>query len=487
MEYSIHNDVEKTFIAIGRNRMKFHSMLEELIDNSLKWEEKQNAVINIKISEDPDHSDYYIIEYKDDSNGIPKEDIPTAIAVGCQLQTTNLHAHGYGFSCFIAVLQETYNIKDWILKTGNVIVYGPIIDKVNIVDDPNGNNGLYMKFRFPKGNLRYLPSHGNSKTMERKIIGLAARYGFRYRKYLQSKLLTLSLTHSGGSKNVVAVIPEFTQYGAYPINMPDGRCHNVEFGLFEGLNKEDEIPDLYVGKSNQKGYFTIFNGKVLGMINLLSIFDSKDYNAGKVFNFKEWYAVITLDSRTSGNITNAIKDGLNEQHPEVQYIINKIREHIDQYGYNDIRVFLNQNPTEGATKKKILRIFKATHEKDGWRVLDEFKPIKHSGLNPISIDLVRYHPELKIVYFYELKKNQFDVKAITQFYGYKVVIEDALENPTRDCVNPELREMIDYDIRYISLSDNAELTPPAWLLLESCPVLSFFEIEDYRQYAPRPR
>jgi hypothetical protein len=314
------------------------------------------------------------------------------------------------------------------------------------------------------------------------VASLAGRYGFRYRRYLQSKLLYLKLDYPGGSRDVKAIIPEFIQYGAYPIDMPDGRRHNVEFGKFISLLKEDDVPDLFVGKTSNKGYFTTFNGKVLGMLNLSSIYNKRDYNTGKLYTFKEWYGSITLDSRTPGEITNSIKDGLNEQNSEVQYIIEQIRAHRDEHDRNDLSVFTYRNPTEGATKREILDIFKATYKKDGWRVRSEFKPIKYDGLNPISIDLVRFHPTLERVYFYELKKEQFDVKAVMQFYGYKTTIESALSNASEDFVNPELRAMVGWDIHYVSLSDNAELTRQASLLTATIRELNFFEVEDFNQY-----
>jgi hypothetical protein len=267
--------------------------------------------------------------------------------------------------------------------------------------------------------------------------------------------------------------------------MPDGRTHTVAFGLFEMLNKDHETPDLFVNKTAEKGYFAIFNGKVLGPLKLFDIYDSSQYNQGKLYTYKEWYGELILDARTPGSVTNAIKDGLNEQHPEVQYIINAIKNHTDPVsGESDLELFASKNPTESVTKKRISDIFKSTYGKDGWIVETEFKPIGETGNDPVSIDIIRYHPELKRVYFYELKKHMFDVKAVTQFYGYMTIIENAMNNLDGVYVSDTLKTMNGYERIYVALSDRSNMTPQAELLLQSTPIFNFFTIEDYHQYVP---
>lgn len=477
MKHKIYNDIEKTFIAIGRTRMDFHSIIEEFIDNGIRWEQKIN--LNVKIQFEDIDDKFIKITYTDDSPGIPADHITHALGVGCQIKNDNLHCHGFGLSCVLAVLQETLKIENWVMKTNGKIVSGPMKDDVEINDEPNFTNGIEFSFTFPKINLRYL-AHANAKRIHQYVFGLAARLGFDYRKYLQSGILNINIIYPGGSKTVQAFIPVVTTYRQYDVEMRDGRVHRVSFGKLDRLNKDDDVPDLFLGKSAVKGYFVYYKDKCLGLLKLDSIFDTSEYNTGKAFNYKEWYGEITLDQSTPGNVTNAIKDGMNEQHEETQMLMEQIKSS-NHNGKNDLQEFSFHNPSEANIKNTIVNLFKETHGKMGWEIKKEFAFITHPDIpDPQKIDILIYHETLKQARWYELKKNELTSTDITQFAGYKTTIE-ALKGSSSANVNPILRRLHDqnYTFSYHVLCKGKRVIPSGQLLLDEVPSNNFFELEDY--------
>jgi hypothetical protein len=283
------------------------------------------------------------------------------------------------------------------------------------------------------------------------------------------------------TRNIKACIPIYNTYSSYDIEAPGGKIHKVEFGKIESVETDRDVPDLYFGKSSSKGYFTVFKGKILGCLKLDFIYDSKFYSEGKKFNYKEWYAQIILDPLTSGDVTNVIKDGVNEENQEIQYIIEAIRNHkIDNM--NDLEYFLKQNPGEIDLQNKVYRGFKNHYETDGWKIKKEFSPFRQTNITVARIDLVRYHPQQKKVYWYEMKKDIFKPDDMRQFAGYRHLIE-ALIGKEGDHIHTIIKDMKDYEHTFVALCDKGELNDAAQLLLETCPEeYAFFITEDYNKF-----
>jgi hypothetical protein len=172
MKYAVINDPEKSFVAIGKTRLSFSSIIEELIDNGIDWESKRTLNCSINVSRIDD--DNIKVDYKDNSEGIESEKIPEALSIGNQLNKNNLHCHGFGLSCVLAVLQQTHKTNNWEIRTCGKLVKGPIGKEIEITDDDRNTNGLNMTFVYPIKNLKTLATHKNTKSIKRFMMGLSS-------------------------------------------------------------------------------------------------------------------------------------------------------------------------------------------------------------------------------------------------------------------------------------------------------------------------
>lgn len=491
----IENNFEKTLVAIGRIRMKFHSMIEELIDNGIEIENKKLLKSSIRISKVS--SEWLKIEYRDDSPGWSYLQTPNILGVGCQLDNRNLHCHGFGLVALIASLQETYKVYDWVLKTQDVTIFGPLGNVTRVEKSDKNINGLYFQFKFPLKGISYLASHGNATTIEYYIKGLRSVLGSKYMIYLRSKILEIQISYPPNIegnpneiRNVNPCIPDFREFGSYDLVMADNKVHKISYGELERLLIDDDITDLYYGKSHDKGYFAIFKGKVLGLLRLEDIYNSSDYNKGKYYDYKNWYGVLELDMNTSGNVTNAIKDGLNENNGEVLQIIEAIKNHkVGPKQRNDLQVYANRRPNEGALKDRMDSFFRQTDERNGWIVKKEFIPYRdpYKG-SPVRIDILKFHPILKIAEWRELKKKEFMPQDMRQLAGYKHFIESIVGRSDDENIHPDVQAMVDSDDhkwehRFIATCKEGTLNEASELMMQVCPEeYGDFIMDDYEKY-----
>lgn len=122
---NVDSEIEKLFI----NNTAIKAILINLISNSIKYTDKENVIIDLKISE---NSTFYYFSFKDNGPGIPPEKISKIFKPFTRINNTDKYGkHGTG-------LGLAY-IKKIIEKLGGSIVL-----------EPNINSGFHFKIKIKK-------------------------------------------------------------------------------------------------------------------------------------------------------------------------------------------------------------------------------------------------------------------------------------------------------------------------------------------------